>query len=417
VTYSRSLEYSAKLTRKFERFDETHGPFDQSQTTSQFSWSNTKFGSQNPHWRAQIQAHQSATTPFSGVMSEMIGPSEGYARRKIALSSSSTKLWDEYVYSGVLGFPVTPTDPASLSSSTADSEALVEFYESVRDANRSFQGGQFLGELAETLHLIKNPVLSFRRGLDAYYRTVRNRSNRYRPPRRRTPRQRLVDRTRIVQDTWLEYSFGWKPLLFDAQDAYETLTRKSRAFADGDLITVFGHSEQRSVSVSTVLNNGTNTSWSYDRRFENVVSVRYKGQVWGRPFRSSLGDARLWGVDLTAENLLPTAWELIPYSFLVDYFTNVGDVFSSFSTCTSNLAWKVRTIKAECDCSTVNFRLQPFSDPSRVISESISGSYIRYVRKSVSRSDPSLGTPGIIFKLPGSNTKWLNIGGLARLRR
>jgi hypothetical protein len=39
------------------------------------------------------------------------------------------------------------------------------------------------------------------------------------------------------------------------------------------------------------------------------------------------------------ESFVPTVWELVPYSFILDYFTNIGDVLSAGLLVQSHLAW------------------------------------------------------------------------------
>jgi hypothetical protein len=49
----------------------------------------------------------------------------------------------------------------------------------------------------------------------------------------------------------------------------------------------------------------------------------------------------------TPSELVPTAWELLPWSFLVDYFVNVGDVLSSAVTASSNVNFVNKTVIQE----------------------------------------------------------------------
>lgn len=50
-------------------------------------------------------------------------------------------------------------------------------------------------------------------------------------------------------------------------------------------------------------------------------------------------DNRDWHtrMGLTIQEFVPTVWELIPYSFVVDYFTNIGDVVNYAYS--ANLNW------------------------------------------------------------------------------
>lgn len=56
-------------------------------------------------------------------------------------------------------------------------------------------------------------------------------------------------------------------------------------------------------------------------------TVRYRGRI------DAQVDAPVWNnLDLfgfSAKEFVPTLWELLPWSFLVDYFTNVGDILDA----------------------------------------------------------------------------------------
>jgi hypothetical protein len=100
----------------------------------------------------------------------------------------------------------------------------------------------------------------------------------------------------------------------------------------------------------------------------------------------------------TPSEFVPTAWELMPWSFLVDYFTNIGDILTSSVTDTSSVRWvnrsiiKTSTLKARiavdgpASISAIGAGWSGFvtSDPCE----------IEFKRKTVSRS------PGVGISLP-----------------
>ena len=125
-------------------------------------------------------------------------------------------------------------------------------------------------------------------------------------------------RTRLARDfsnTWLEFHFGWEPLVKDIGDAAEVL-----------------QSDFGSKHVSA---KGTTRITSIARTFPvNTV------QVIKRDFKVSArisGDIIITNPNLYLANHMGfinpavVAWVLVPFSFVVDWFVNVGDFLSSYT--------------------------------------------------------------------------------------
>jgi hypothetical protein len=133
--------------------------------------------------------------------------------------------------------------------------------------------------------------------------------------------------------------------------------------------------------------------------------------------------AEFTGVSLT--NFAPTAWELIPYSFLVDYFSNIGNVIDTASLGTVYLSWGVRTERQFFEYTSSAFDLYyPLNTDSheRFIHKSVNASGGRSYQQNFFRSPVGSVEVGILdltFKIPGidESRKWLNIGALAAKRR
>jgi hypothetical protein len=312
--------------------------------------------------------------------------------------------------------------PAAPSASVAN-EALASFYKNARERQNAFQGGVFLGEIVETLRLIKNPLRALRESVDSHLRTVKKRSkgiNRL-PPGKRGPKA-----LRVASDTWLETAFGWRPLLHDVRDACDYLARRNLELYPR--VEIYGSAKSET---------GTNTSGRFSwggvgqrfSIFQNTrvitsLSVRYLGAVDVRPVSSLGADAQLLG--FTGEDFAPTLWELLPWSFLIDYFTNVGDVIASHAFCKSRVKWVVRTdrsvkttdVSGSIDEQTIrSVQTTPGLNGTKHVSAYVFPGILRARSKRILRSIPvGLGTPSLQFNLPGSNLKFLNIAALVASR-
>lgn len=125
-----------------------------------------------------------------------------------------------------------------------------------------------------------------------------------------------------VPALWLEYSFGWAPLLSDIY------TMLDNTF---DVPAAFVRQVYRAEYPDTRQDNSANTRVS--------VSGTYKvrGVAAGLVFVDvpAIQAASQYGIT----NPLATAWEALPFSFVVDWFVPVGDFINSLNA-TAGLKFK-----------------------------------------------------------------------------
>lgn len=376
--------------------------------TSRETWVNSRNGGSVPGYQHKIRNVQNATSGFSAVSRDrFIVPITGYLQTFGSVLQPTVRVRYELRQMDEGNYP--PTVPAGFNSGVADSIAKSAFISNYRAARTTLQSGVLMGELLETVRMISNPARALRQGVDRYYRDVKKRLGRNRKPSARKS---------VVRDTWLEYSFGWAPLVNDVNDACRLAAADPNRYTQ--VLTGFGASDFTEVARHDT--QAWNTGWPYFtvyKKVRNSVTVRYKGcasaEMGVPPYSEQLG--------LSWSNLAPTMWELIPYSFLVDYFSNVGAVIEGLSTGSVFLAWGCRTAR-RVSISDIQSELNPVPENNSigkgrwvgtVQGVGNTGHYRNIDRSSVSAL--SVNITDLRFRVPGVSTKWLNIAALASMRR
>jgi hypothetical protein len=376
-----------------------------------FSATNYTVGEKNPRWKMQVSRGQAAGTDFTGelnhihttpfIISQEAIPRPGWTPNPYSYQSSTN-----------FGtrFPSFPSlHPGSLSETKANNKALEILVRKIRSKQTSWQGGVFFGELMQTVGLIANRGKLIRQHLDDYARNLERISIQL---KRTSTERKLV----AVANTWLEYQLGWAPLVAEIDDAAKTV-------AESDLLLEGSWEPTRAVGNDKILiSSQTSQVGSGYPRFEvtntihSDVTVRYISCIDVGTY--NVISARRLG--LSPDNWLPTLWELIPYSFVVDYFTNIGDMISAASLARSSIRWTLKTVRKQYISEFINWK--PIPTPNTyyytyALTQVTPGKVSR-VKRVVTRS-PYNGSfvPDIVFNTNVSGTQWLNIAGLAVMRK
>lgn len=365
------------------------------------------------NWRFLIANGLDATTSLNG---EMYGftEREGWISTYAVYNKGVVPQTGSFEYQKVHGrfaqVSLPSTSPNSISETSADNKAKIRFVQNAKEVTSRFQGGVFLGELGQTLRMIRNPARLFRGGIDNFVSDFRKAS-----PRFGRGRGRVNVANRFLADKWLEYSFGWTPLLSDVRNGAEALAKLHTTHPVHQ--PVRGVAEEETVDDDFGGQIGYGFA-SLDVRYKtkSFVKVVYRGAVRVQPKSRVQMNADLFGFSL--QEFVPTVWELIPYSFLVDYFTNVGDVIEAASFLGGNLSWVNRTVVKEFRNSLGSTSPTKINIPNATQLTTYVAPFSETYRRTVARSSYS-GTlvPNFQFELPGFGTKWLNIGALLALRK
>lgn len=377
-----------------------------------------------PNWKYNIRTKTNANRDLivEGYDRPNLGGYSSLYVRQYHKTDGFLSFETEYRGYPALAEILVPENFAGVDEAQVNADVLKKFIAKANKELSSLQGIVALGELGETLRMIRHPLRSIYDSIPRYLDTVRNRGRTF----RRSPKKdRLPGVRRAVSDTWLEYAFGWAPFVNDIHGACEGLAKYLNYREPTKPIRAFSETRNNmSRSVHYI------TAGPYNHDIERTItkSGHYAEKMYGAVVsRTGLSSGHLQQtLGFRLEDVVPSIWELIPYSFLVDYFTNVGAVISSASFNRANLAWCSNGHAKEVILEVVA-RLRfdynatgPFDPPN----------YINYYAGDIS-STPFRVTmvhkartvyggnfiPSLEFTIPGLGTKWLNISALAASSR
>lgn len=362
-----------------------------------------RVGQDDPNWKAKIRSKQNATNWLTAY-SSMVNVREGH------LSDVSwSPYWDPPIIRGTSdvagifslwggGYPdYTLAEPPS-----ATNEALSRFNSELTEAISPLMAGEILGELRETMRTIKD------RARRLVYATL-NVSRAARQLRRRHGTSPKI--IKFWSGRWLEYQFGIRPLtedistavmlLDDIRDQVKVVKGKGKAEDASAVDFVLGMGFDRNIDVTVA-------------RRETVKSrVKVCGAINLSLFGRTQGNqaANLHALGLNIQSFIPTVWELMPYSWLVDYFSNVSEVICAPYGVHSQLSWVYQVVKVQrtlVDKSvSANVRTLDYQFSTNVQYQPFE---LRMAKKTFDRTVPSTLVPSLELTLPDfGSPKWANL--------
>jgi hypothetical protein len=310
--------------------------------------------------------------------------------------------------SGILGIHklMAPTDFVPGLFEDVRSRAKAEFSKHFVKKQRTFQSLVFGGELAQTLRLIRRPAIALRKGVQYYLD--------YKVKKLYKGKTTLRDKHRIATDSWLEYSYGVRPLVADVDDGMKTLADLRERMHSKVPVSGYAIDMANAVPVSVGYDGFSNVITSYGIREHKCAAY---SKIYGGMYCPTFEDFYFSRLGLSFNDVAPAIYELIPYSFLVDYFSNLGAVINAWSYGTANLNWISRISIGAQELSFTDISMREgFDFVTTVYFESMErGPKLYYVRRSVIRERYYDGGifPDLRFECPGlGSTKWVNIAAL-----
>lgn len=182
-----------------------------------------------------------------------------------------------------------------------------------------FNLGSFLGEGHQSLSMIRGAATKLAWGLKAWHFAVNATTKNERQFHARNAARYLTegtDRQKISRKTpasnWLELQYGWFPLLQDAQDGAKMLAH----FLEVPFHQTVKFGSMKSGSISGAASSQPGWGGACHTRVSYTALIKERNI------------AQLSGLT----DIASVAWELMPYSFVVDWFIPIGDYLQARGT-------------------------------------------------------------------------------------
>lgn len=415
------MPYTKNTFDRISFFREGHG-WNGVDTTSSITatLNGSRTGDRVTNWKAKIRSGGDATSNMTSDRLGSVDRTPGSSSlRYYALSNPTVKRYD--TWEGYVS-PLTNVFHLTNPFLSVDNKALSKIYKKIREEQSLINGQAFLGELRQTIMMLKKPYASIAQLVNRHVDTLGKRKRGLSGPSK-YKKQAWKD---IIASTWLETQFGLKPLMSDVEAIAQTIahlqvnpTRRVRLQA-----REFSVNRQVSTEDPTIVPNsfmvylGTTVIESrYDCQWTVGLAVTDTANM------AAVERARQ-GFGFTLENFVPALWEVLPWSWLVDYFSNVGEIIEAGTTCTSGVTFSCKTTRE----STVGTAIRTVNEQLTAARcaasshrlDSLSGGSLgtnSILRRTVVRTKQPLGMPTLELSLPGSRGQWANMMAVAVSRR
>jgi len=294
-------------------------------------------------WKQRIKQGTDATSTLEGERYTANINRAAYATRVDSLMQGGIEYKRTYLLTGSInriGLYAGPPGVDTSLEAVAHENAIREFTSHLINAQRAVSALTSLGEIGQTLRMIRHPADALQRGLYSYLDSLKKKG------KKRKKRMSGRDKSKMIADTWLEYAFGWAPLISDIDGSMKALSRINCYHAANEVVSGKANRDTKTNhDISNTYPSLLVPAFTVNLHGESKTqsSVKFHGRVSIDEPNGPSFEAGVWGSRI--KDIVPTLWELIPYSFLVDYFLPVGKTLEAWSINKADIKWCVKGTK------------------------------------------------------------------------
>lgn len=332
VTVTSPARYSSRIDSRYTRSD--LGTFDYAvhMTSANLPINDTRTTNSNPDWKARVARRSDASSAYNLVRTVTVPPLTyctcfGYpetGNKRITFTSSC---FQQHVDPSFIDGLFTGDDMALRD------QALARLKQRYSSNIGSMNAMVPIAELRQLRGLVSSVAASATGIVQALINIKRTKGR---------------SAARFAADAWLTWSLGIKPTISDVNAAAQAV---ADYLARTDRMVNFSGTAKRTW-LSAWNPGGTTGAFGADYKrlytYEHTLSYRYKAG-----FSLLLRSGNDYGLDdhfgLSFGQLPATLWELVPYSWVIDYFGTVGAFFEDvFETPYGTSIYCVMNRRYEC---------------------------------------------------------------------
>lgn len=172
--------------------------------------------------------------------------------------------------------------------------------------------GEFAGTLKQTIEMFRKPLDSSMRLLKKMF------------AKKQLWIKRGLTPVAALSAAWLEFRFGWRPLFLDFVKILEELDKTVITFSPETKVARAKEDIQFN-GESTLSDTALDGRYSFRRKLLYDIRVTVRAGASYRCSFTGLEEYNRRFLGLRLHDVFTTAWELVPWSWLVDYFLHIGN--------------------------------------------------------------------------------------------
>lgn len=375
----------------------------------------TRNGVTNPRWKDQTRQGVNATTAMSAIdITEDRSFFSAYSIGNCYSTATGglTKFWND-VSSGFLTYPIgAPNQADSATISEVHNRCIAKFIDEVNAAQSSENlTGRSIKHFKHDVHSTLHPMSGIRSKIDSYLTSLEK------VPYGKLKGPGLYS---TITQAYLEFKFGVEPFVTDISDIVSDMVIRDRKRNPSVPVQANAHKRYIGSNMQRSPSDLGFMGGPYSAYQNELITSTYSERIRGA-VRTGVNDDGKLGIiqdnRLLPKDWAPTIFSILPYAWMVNYFTNIRDIIDAASFRYSDLVWAcfTRVDLTEFSFGNVGFHvLNRFAaDPFefQIFATDVEGGNAYFTFRTITRTaiSPSSLVPTFAFSIPTSTTPWVNM--------